>query len=286
MSNINFMEKLLDGAGAEWKALGDIAEIYGGLTGKSKADFDNGNASYIPYKNIFDNINVNFEKLEYVDVSASEKQHRVKYGDVLFTGSSEKAEEAGMSSAVTTKFEDTAYLNSFSFGVRFNDDICLTPEFSKYLFRSYFMRKEIAKTASGVTRFNISKARFKKLKVPIPCPNNPEKSLAIQAEIVRILDTFTGLTTELTTELHARKKQYNYYRDQLLSFEEGEVEWKGFGEVAKIQRGASPRPIAKYITEDENGIPWIKIGDTSSGSKYVYKTAQKSQLKGLKNHAF
>ncbi|MCV5208797.1 restriction endonuclease subunit S, partial [Escherichia coli] len=88
-----------------------------------------------------------------------------------------------------------------------------------------------------------------KLKIPIPCPNNPEKSLAIQSEIVRILDKFTALTAELTAELNMRKKQYNYYRDQLLSFKEGEVEWKALGEVAKIQRGASPRPIVNYLTE-------------------------------------
>jgi type I restriction enzyme S subunit len=76
-----------------------------------------------------------------------------------------------------------------------------------------------------------------KFLVPIPSPNNPKKSLAIQAEIVRILDTFTELTTELTTELNARKKQYNYYRDQLLSFEDGEVEWKRLGDVASMKNG-------------------------------------------------
>ncbi len=70
---------------------------------------------------------------------------------------------------------------------------------------------------------------FANKKFPIPCPDNPEKSLAIQAEIVRILDTFT----ELTAELNMRKKQYNYYRNQLLSFEEGEVEWKTLGNLAE-----------------------------------------------------
>ncbi len=72
--------------------------------------------------------------------------------------------------------------------------------------------------------------------IPIPCPEDPEKSLAIQAEIVRILDAFTELTTELTTELKARKKQYNYYRDQLLSFEDGDVEWKALGEIAQYSK--------------------------------------------------
>jgi type I restriction enzyme S subunit len=54
------------------------------------------------------------------------------------------------------------------------------------------------------------------MEIPIPCPNNPKKSLEIQTEIVRILDTFTELTAELTAELSAelsaRKKQYHYYR--------------------------------------------------------------------------
>lgn len=56
--------------------------------------------------------------------------------------------------------------------------------------------------------------------VPIPCPDNPEKSLAIQSEIVRILDKFSALTAELTAELNMRKKQYNYYRDKLLNFKD------------------------------------------------------------------
>lgn len=56
--------------------------------------------------------------------------------------------------------------------------------------------------------------------VPIPCPDNPEKSLAIQSEIVRILDKFSALTAELTAELNMRKKQYNHYLDKLLNFKD------------------------------------------------------------------
>jgi len=144
------------------------------------------------------------------------KQNKVKYGDVLFTGSSETADEAGMSSAITTNIEEDIYLNSFSFGIRFNEDIELIPEFTKYLFRSHFMRMAISKTASGVTRFNISKERLKKIQMPLP-------PLAVQQEIVRILDTFTTLEAELEAELEARKKQYEYYREQLLSFPKHEV---------------------------------------------------------------
>ncbi|EDT7022610.1 restriction endonuclease subunit S, partial [Salmonella enterica subsp. enterica] len=86
-------------------------------------------------------------------------------------------------------------------------------------------------------------------KIPIPCPDNPEKSLAIQSEIVRILDKFTALTAELTAELTARKKQYNYYRDQLLSFEEGEVEWKTLIDACDYvdYRGKTPRKTSEGI---------------------------------------
>ncbi|KNE88192.1 hypothetical protein PSTG_18413, partial [Puccinia striiformis f. sp. tritici PST-78] len=222
MSELSSLEKLLDGAEVEWLPLGDISEIYGGLTGKTKSDFDGGNAKYISYKSIFGCIDIKQIPADTVKVGEDERQHRVKYGDVLFTGSSEIAEEAGMSSAITIEFDEPVYLNSFSFGVRFNEGINIIPEFSKYLFRTNLMRAKLSKTASGVTRFNMSKARFRKVLIPIISPNDPEKSLAIQSEIVRILDTFTALTAELTAELIARKKQYNYYRDQLLSFKEGE----------------------------------------------------------------
>jgi type I restriction enzyme S subunit len=255
------MEKLLEGVEVEWKPIADIADIYGGLTGKSKADFESGNAKYISYKNIFNNIDVDPGQLELVKVSENERQHKVRYGDILFTGSSEIAVEAGMSSAVTIDFKEPVYLNSFSFGVRFNDDVKLMPEFSKYLFRSRFMRADIAKSASGVTRFNVSKARFKKILVPIPCPNNPEKSLAIQAEIVRILDAFTAMTAELTAELNMRKKQYNYYRDQLLSFDEGDVEWKALGEVFNIFAGGDkPKDAFSEEETDEFNVPILSNG--------------------------
>jgi len=251
---MSYFDKLLKGVKVEWKALGEISDIYGGLTGKGKVDFGDGNASYISYKNIFDNIEVNFSKLELVKVADSENQHVVKYGDVLFTGSSETADEAGMSSAVTANFGGSVYLNSFSFGLRFKDDIELLPEFSKYLFRSHFMRLEISKTASGVTRFNISKARFKKIHIPILPPS-------VQKEIVRILDTFTELTTELTTELATeltiRKKQYSYYLNELFSFEKDKVERKTLIEIGEFQRGK------RFVKTDMilEGVPCIHYGE-------------------------
>jgi len=71
---------------------------------------------------------------------------------------------------------------------------------------------------------------YSKFQIPIP-------PLPIQQEIVNILDTFTELQAELEAELEARKKQYEYYRNKLLTFVDGEVEWKALGEVGEFVRG-------------------------------------------------
>lgn len=76
----------------------------------------------------------------------------------------------------------------------------------------------------------IDRQTVENLSIPIP-------PLAIQEEIVSILDTFTTLEAELEEELEARKKQYTYYRDSLLSFEGKDVEWKMLGEVGEFVRG-------------------------------------------------
>ena len=68
-----------------------------------------------------------------------------------------------------------------------------------------------------------------KIKIPIP-------PLAIQEKIVEILNKFTQLETELETELEARKAQYQFYRNQLLAFENKEVEWKSLGEICFYPR--------------------------------------------------
>lgn len=97
-----------------------------------------------------------------------------------------------------------------------------------------------------------------KLKIPIPCPDNPEKSLAIQSEIVRILDKFTALTAELTAELNMRKKQYNYYRDQLLNLEGREnTREMRIGDIYDFQYGTGntiPKSGGQYPVYGSNGI--------------------------------
>lgn len=110
-----------------------------------------------------------------------------------------------------------------------------------------------------------------KLRCPIP-------PLEVQREIVRILDQFTTLEAELEAELEARRTQYEHYRNHLLSYDSlaarGPVEMVRLGDVVSISRGASPRPISKYVTQGE-GIPWIKIGDVDPQGKFVTGTAER-----------
>ncbi|MGQ9411973.1 restriction endonuclease subunit S [Streptococcus pluranimalium] len=98
--------------------------------------------------------------------------------------------------------------------------------------------------------------KLTKLKMPIP-------PLEIQNEIVKILDKFTDYVTELTAELTAeltlRQKQYSFYRDRLLSFEDQvyQVEWKTLGEIGKI---SMCKRILKNQTSEKGEIPFYKIG--------------------------
>lgn len=197
--------------------LGEFGTIFGGLTGKSKADFSEGNARFISYVNIFTNIAARVNDDDFVRVRPGEQQRALQRGDVLFTGSSETPDEVCMSSVVTDHVEEQVYLNSFSIGFRSSDPNLFDPEFTKHLYRSIGIREQLIRTASGVTRFNVSKARLARVEVPIP-------ELSEQKRIARVLDKLYALVNDLSVglpaELAARRKQYDYYRDRLLTFKE------------------------------------------------------------------
>ena len=217
---MNMLETLLSEHcpdGVEYKTLGELGEFYGGLSGKSKEDFVDGNAKFITYMNVFSNLEVNTDITDRVKVGETERQNTVQLGDILFTGSSETPDECGMASVLTVESDEPLYLNSFCFGFRLFDTSLLLPGFSKYLFRSTALRKQIVRTANGVTRFNVSKEKMKKVRLPLP-------PIPVQRKIVEVLDKFDALTTDITdglpAEIAARQKQYEYYRDKLLTFKE------------------------------------------------------------------
>jgi len=110
------------------------------------------------------------------------------------------------------------------------------------------------------------------LRIPVP-------PLEVQREIVRILDQFSQLEAELEAELEARRAQYEHYAGLLLANKE-QVPRVRFGELATIVRGASPRPIQKFITNDPGGVPWIKIGDVPARGKFITGTGQRVTPEG------
>lgn len=146
----------------------------------------------------------------------------------------------------------------------------------KYLF--YWLTTEAKKHVySGMGNPKLMSHQVEKIPVPIPCPEDPDKSLAIQGEIVRILDSFTELTAELTAELADRKKQYNHYRDQLLSFEDGEAEWKTLGDVGRWYGGGTPSKNRSDFWENGT-IPWVSPKDMGrsiidTSQDYISETA-------------
>ena len=103
---------------------------------------------------------------------------------------------------------------------------------SKYLYY-YLSTVTFVVKSSSVPNMNANEV--KKLEIPLP-------PLEVQNEIVRILDTFTSHTAELQAELQARKEQYEYYRNKLLTFDENDerVKWMTLGDVCFYPRQRIP----------------------------------------------
>jgi type I restriction enzyme S subunit len=232
MSSMNYMDKLLDGVEMEWKALGAVTTI---KTGQSvNKEMISANLGAYPV------INSGREPLGFIN------QWNTDNDPIGVT-----TRGAGVGSITWQAGKYFRGNLNYSVSINSNEKICI-----RYLYHLLLeMQQDIQAlcTYDGIPALNAG--NLKELKIPIPCPENPEKSLEIQVEIVRILDAFTKLTAELTAELSARRKQYNYYRDQLLSFEEGEVEWKALGKLAE-NLDSMRKPITSGL-RDPGDIPYF-----------------------------
>lgn len=262
--------------GVEYRTLGEMGSLFGGLSGKTKSDFVevDGACPFVTYKEVYSLLEINQIPQGRVLVSSHEKQLVLQRGDVLFTGSSENADEVGLTAVVTAIFSEPVYLNSFSICLRWYEP-AFEPGYTKYLFASTSVRAQIRRCASGVTRFNLSKKRLEGVRVPVP-------PLEVQREIVRILDQFTTLEAELEAELEARRTQYEHYRNHLLSYESlaarGPVEMVKLGDIAtRVVTGVTPQASnSRYYQNGSN--PWIRTQDVnfnriSAASEFVTDNA-------------
>ena len=253
------IDEMLKNEKVEWRKLGEVAEVGTGKSNTNEA-IDNGiYPFYVRSKNI-KKIN-EFEFDEQAIIIPGEGS----IGDIFH-------------------YVDGKYaLHQRAYRIHLNNDNIKT-KYVYYYMLSYF-KKFIEKNAVAATVTSIRKPMIEKFIVPIP-------PIETQEKIVEILDKFTNYVTELQAELQFRTKQYEYYRDMLLSEDylnkisekifalDNKLSWITLGEVAKINRGASPRPISTYLTENEDGVPWIKIGDAGKSSKYILNTEQRITIKG------
>lgn len=249
MSSMNFLDKMLDGGGMEWKPLGELTLP----TSNIKWRDANRTYRYIDLTSVSIETKVIIETSEIASSNApSRAQKLIEKNDVIFATTRPTQQRYCL---IDENYDGEVASTGYCV-LRAKQDVVL-PKWIMYWIASTDFKIYAEENQSGSAYPAISDAKVKDFKIPIPCPENPEKSLEIQAEIVRILDAFTELTTELTTELNARKKQYHYYRDQLLSFEEGEVEWKTLGEIGEVRMC---KRILKSQTSSEGEIPFYKIG--------------------------
>lgn len=122
--------------------------------------------------------------------------------------------------------------------------------------------KKVEESISGSTVKHLSAKVINALEIPVP-------PLEVQRKIVEVLDNFSELTAKLTAELEARKKQYEYYRDNLLNFSQiapNSVKWMTLGEIASINRGI--RVTKGDLTE--NGFPVFQNCLTPMGYYHEY----------------
>jgi type I restriction enzyme S subunit len=202
MNSLNYMEKLLDGVDVEWKSLGEVCSV-----GVGQAHKNNEIGEY-----------------SFVNAGTTPSGYLSDYNTDSDTITTPSRGQGGIGYVgyQSRKF----WCGPLCYRIRSTSETVLT-RFLYHIMSNRTMEIIGLANMTGVPALN--RKELVGFPIPIPCPENPEKSLEIQAEIVRILDTFTELTTELT----ARKKQYTYYRDQLLTFEEGHVEWKTLGDVTE-----------------------------------------------------
>ena len=203
-NNRTFLEKLLDGAEVEWKPLDEIANILNNARKPVKSSLRvSGNIPYYGANNIQDYVEGYTHEGEFVliaeDGSASLENYSIQWA--------------------VGKFWANNHVHVVNGKEKLNN---------RFLYH-YLTNMNFIPFLAGKERAKLTKAKLQQIPIPIP-------PLSVQTEIVKILDALTALTSELTSELILRRKQYEYYREKLLSEEElGKVgfEWKTLEELVE-----------------------------------------------------
>ncbi|GAA3965252.1 restriction endonuclease subunit S [Gordonia caeni] len=243
--------------------LREVGSTYGGLTGKTKADFGRGDARFVTFLEVINSTRLSGRALEQVQVKKGERQNSVKRGDVLFNGSSETPEEVALSAVVDFDPNISTFLNSFCFGFRLRPDAAVDSTYLAYFFRSTAGRSLVSSLAQGATRYNIAKTKFLDVELALP-------SIERQREIVEWLKDADDLIATLERLIAKKQAIKQGMMQQLLT---GRTRLPGFtapwrettwGDVAgTISSGSTPRRSRRDFWN--GSIPWVTSTELKRG---------------------
>ena len=195
--------------GVEFKALGEIASISRGGNFQKK-DFTDSGVPCIHYGQIYTQYNLFADKtLCFITPEVAKKQKMAVKNDIIMAVTSENVND--VCKCIAWLGDDDVVVSGHTAIIHHDQN----PKYLSYWFHTAMFFAQKKKLAHGTKVIEVTPAKLGEVKLPVP-------PLQVQSEIVRILDNFTKLTeeltAELTTELTARQKQYEYYRDLLLTF--------------------------------------------------------------------
>ena len=239
MSHIEDLIEELCPNGVEYRPLGEIAEYIRGVTYK-KSDEDDQGPTLILRAN---NIDVASSTLVLDGIKRVSSAVRVRSsqqlspGDILICAGSESKEHIGKVAYIDTEVPYT--FGGFMGAVRGFGEVL--PRFIFYLLTGSLFSTYLERSLSSTTINNLNGPVMNRFRIPVP-------PRAVQQEIVRILDKFTALEAELEAELEARRKQYEHYRDTMLTFEDSVAKCALGDVIQNLRTGLNPRQNFKLNT--------------------------------------
>ena len=225
MSKLSRLLNELCPEGVEYKTLGEIASISRGGNFQKKHYVSNG-IPCIHYGQIYTKYNLFVNEADsYIESEVAKKQKFAESGDIIMAITSENVED--VCKCIAWLGNDKVAVSGHTAIIHHNQN----PKYLVYYLSSQMFQDQKRKMAHGTKVIEVSPAKLNEVKVAVP-------PLEVQREIVHILDSFTLLTAELTAELTARKKQYEFYQNKLLKFD-NKVKIVNLSDIADIGTGSS-----------------------------------------------
>ncbi len=159
----------------------------------------------------------------------------------------------------------------------------IKPEWFLFYSLSDEYQKNIIKQVTGATRQRISRKNLGLIEIPIPPLPEQQRILAILNEAFAAI---AKAKANAEQNIKNAKELFESYLQEVFEKKGEGWEEKNLGEICKVERGSSPRPINKYFTDKPEGVNWIKIGDTKHVDKYIYSTRQKITKDGALSSRF